>query len=460
MKRTKKVDVKRFLPFAAVAIFSLLWFFLLLFPEYRPWKFLLAVVSSTALLTAVLKFKALREVLADGRFWVLALASSLTVILAKVAQVFNWFHLERCGDIYYLLFAGSLHGPLFKSFLRKDGKTFYTLLGINTLSVALATLNPFVTTAYAVSNLISSDIYARRRDSLSEIEAVVVGNGVYSTVLVGDFLIKAPEKVFLVPIFYPISVVTDIFILFGLQKLLDLLPFMFSDEKLEGMANLSNPLVEEMLLKAPGTYHHSVMVSLLSESLARKVGADPLITKVGAMFHDIGKLVNPQYFVENINGKNPHDELKPEVSAAIIKSHVTEGLTLAKKYHLPEEIIRFIPEHQGTKLIKYFYYKALKMNNGEVDEEKFRYAGPVPLSKETAIVMIADTVEAMVRALKQPTPDDIKKVVANALKQLVEEGQLSKSGLTADDLRKIEKYLIELMLSYYHERIKYPDEIK
>jgi putative nucleotidyltransferase with HDIG domain len=358
---------------------------------------------------------------------------------------------------YYLLFLGSFLGILGKVFLRK--KSIGVYLFFTSLTVFLASKNIFVTVGYALSNLMAADIYSQNRNTLSEIYALIVGNAIFAFLLMGYLLDKNPSSVWWAFVFYPPSVLTQIFLLFGLQKLLDLFPFMYSDEKLEKLANLSNPLIEEMMLRAPGTYHHSVMVSLLAESIAKKIGADPILVRVGAMFHDIGKLINPQYFIENVNGENPHAKLKPEVSASIIKNHVEEGLELAKKYNLPEEIIRFIPEHQGTKLIKYFYYKALR-ENGKADINKFRYSGPVPQSKETAIVMIADTVEAMVRALKNPTPDDIRATIKKALNILTEEGQLNRANLTEAELKKIEKTLEEQILSYYHERIKYPERPK
>jgi putative nucleotidyltransferase with HDIG domain len=456
-KKPKRLKVEHLAPAGLFLFLSLLWGFLLNFP--KPTPFGLAAALALAGLTTFIfyKEKALREILKEGGFWILAVASGLTVAVAKLGAAFNWFHLKECESFYYLLFVGAIHGPLFKTFLRRRREAFYALLGLNAVAVALASLNPFVAVAYLISNLVAADIYASRRDDMAKLLAVLAGNAIFAAVLAGHLLLKNPGGLVYLLLFYAVSTLTGAFLLFGLQKLIDLIPFMFSDEKLEAIANLSNPLVEEMLLKAPGTYHHSVMVSLLSESLAKKLGADPLITKVGAMFHDIGKLINPQYFIENLNGKNPHDELKPEVSASIIKSHVSEGIALARKYHLPEEIVRFIPEHQGTKLIKYFYHKALEQN-GEADEERFRYPGPVPTSKETAIVMIADTVEAMVRALKNPTHEEIKRTVEKALELLTEEGQLEKSGLTRKELEKIKKHLSELLISYYHERIKYPEK--
>ena len=379
------------------------------------------------------------------------------VILSFFLTLWDPLNLAPYRESYYLFFVGSAAGVLGKTFLRK--KSVYPLLFLSGTTLFLASLNVFVFVGYTLGNFISADIYGKQRDTLSEIQAVAAGNAIFTAVLSGYWLLVEPVGLWKTLIYYPLSVVFETFLLFGFQKLLDLLPYMYSDEKLEKLANLSNPLIEEMMLRAPGTYHHSVMVSLLSETLARKLGADPLLTRVGAMFHDIGKLINPHYFIENVNGENPHKNLKPEVSATIIKNHVEEGLKLAKKYNLPEEVTQFIPEHQGTKLIKYFYYKALE-ENPQTDEKKFRYSGPIPQSKETAIVMIADTVEAMVRALKKPTAEDIKRTIKRAINLLKEEKQLQNSTLSEDELKKIEELLSELLTSYYHERIKYPEKPK
>lgn len=355
---------------------------------------------------------------------------------------------------YYLIFLGSSVGILSKTFLRRESIIGNLLL--TSIGVFLATLNVFILIGFLLGNIVAADIYEHKRDTTSILKATALGNAIFCFSEIGYWIQIDPLNLWRILYIYPLSVVSVIYHIFGLQKLLDLLPFMYSDEKLEKLANLSNPLLEEMMIRAPGTYHHSVMVSLLAETIARKLGADALLTRVGAMFHDIGKMVNPLYFIENANGKNYHEGLKPEVSASIIKSHVEEGIALARKYNLPEEIISFIPEHQGTKLIGFFYHKALK-ENPKVDESIFRYEGPIPQSKETAIVMIADTVEAMVRALKNPTKEDIEKTVKKAIKTLLEEGQLKDSQLSPEELKKIEELLKELLISYYHKRVKYPE---
>ena len=386
-----------------------------------------------------------------------ATLNGIFTLLIGIATFLKWrdpLCLGEYADAYYLIFVGSSVGILSKAFVRRGG--IGNILLLSGITLLLASPNIFLLVGFLLGNFVAADIYGHRRDTPSILKAALVGNGIFTAVATGYWIEVAPRGLWKLLYIYPLSVISVIFHIFGLQKLIDLLPFMYSDEKLEKLANLSNPLLEEMMIRAPGTYHHSVMVALLAETVARKLGADALLTRVGAMFHDIGKMVNPIYFIENANGKNYHKGLKPEVSASIIKSHVDEGIALARKYKFPEEVIDFIPEHQGTKLIRFFYHKALE-ENPSVDEKKFRYSGPIPQSKETAIVMIADTVEAMVRTLKNPTKEEIRKTVKRAVENLLEEGQLKDSKLTDEELRKIEELLTELLISHYHERVRYPE---
>jgi len=440
-----------------IAIYPTVWGFLVAFNSGGLFIAIsLFLLSLLSLYTFIRVFK-LTEYFNDYVLATLNINCLGLILLAHFTTYSDPFNFEPLKELYFLFLSGAFCGVLFKNFLRN--RSLYIPIFLGSLTLLLATFNVFISVGYFMANLVSADIYGKERDTLSEIKAVALGNAVFTFLLTGYWIQTNPEGLYKISIYYPLSVLFGTFLLFGFQKLLDLLPYMYSDEKLEKLANITNPLIEEMMLRAPGTYHHSVMVSLLAESLAKKVGADPLLTKVGAMFHDIGKLVNPQYFIENVNGENPHKGLKPEVSVAIIKNHVEEGIALAKKYNLPKEIVKFIPEHQGTKLIKYFYYKALE-ENPNVERSRFQYAGPIPQSKETAIVMIADTVEAMVRALKNPTPEDVKKTVKRALEMLKEEGQLEAAGLTEKDIKKIEKTLVDLIMSYYHERIKYSEKPK
>jgi putative nucleotidyltransferase with HDIG domain len=223
----------------------------------------------------------------------------------------------------------------------------------------------------------------------------------------------------------------------------------------------THPLLRELLLKAPGTYHHSLMVGNLAEQAAQAVGANPLLARVGAYYHDIGKMLRPYFFAENqTEGENPHDRLDPETSARIITSHVPDGLQLARKYGLPSDIQDFIPQHHGTARSSYFYRRACEQDNGshQTDEKHFRYPGPRPRSREAAILMLADESEAASRANRPRSVDEIEDLVEGLLRARVEDGQLDDSELTLRDLQKVKETFVNVLQGIYHPRIKYPED--
>ncbi|WP_158508763.1 HD family phosphohydrolase [Thermosulfidibacter takaii] len=232
-----------------------------------------------------------------------------------------------------------------------------------------------------------------------------------------------------------------------------------TDLTLLELANLDHPLLRALLEKAPGTYNHSMYVGILAESAANAVGANPILAKVGGYFHDIGKLKNPKYFVENTMGLSMHTKLSPNMSRLIIISHVKDGVELGLKYKLPKCVIDIIEQHHGTSLISYFYHKAKKMGE-DVDESLYRYPGPKPRSKEAAIVMLADCVEAAVRSLDEPTPSKIKNLVSSIINNIFMDGQLDECDLTFKDVRAIQEVFVKMLISLYHKRVKYPDQEK
>ncbi len=233
--------------------------------------------------------------------------------------------------------------------------------------------------------------------------------------------------------------------------------------KLLDLANPSNKLLRRLVLEAPGTYHHSLIVANLAETAAYDIGANSLLSKVGGYYHDIGKLRFPDYFSENIIGENPHDHMSPLDSVAVLKEHVSYGLELAKEYRLPANIVRFIAEHHGNTMMKFFYYKALKLYpDEEINESDYRYGNDIPSSKETAIVMLADTAEAAVRSMI-PTGKPMSEVQAfvdELIKDKLNDGQLRLSNLTLTDLDNISKSFMKVFKGMYHERIPYPKAAK
>ena len=226
----------------------------------------------------------------------------------------------------------------------------------------------------------------------------------------------------------------------------------------------THPLLRQLLLKAPGTYHHAILVGNMAEEAADRIGADALLARVGAYYHDVGKTVQPFYFAENrVGDVNPHDLLDPTTSAQIILSHVDDGLALAEKYRLPSAIRSFIPEHHGTGLTLAFYRLAVAAagNDGqEVREEDFRYSGPKPQSRETALVMLADSCEARVRSAQPGSPEEIEKIVRETIDNKVAEGQLDECDLTLRDLEAIRAAFFDTQRGIFHPRVKYPEPVK
>jgi len=222
------------------------------------------------------------------------------------------------------------------------------------------------------------------------------------------------------------------------------------------LAQLSHPLLRELQEKAPGTFHHSVIVGNLAERAADLTGADSLLVRAGCYFHDIGKIANPSYYIENqLGGENPHDKLAPADSARVVAQHVRAGRELVARYRLPSRVRAFIPEHHGTRLVTYFFRKA-SAADPSVDAEKFRYPGPRPQSKETAIVMLADSVEAVVRSSRDRSPEKIDSLVDGVIAERVAEGQLEECDLTLRDLKVIAESFKATLRGVYHPRIEYP----
>lgn len=246
----------------------------------------------------------------------------------------------------------------------------------------------------------------------------------------------------------------------GLLPLLEYLFGITTTIKLLEISNQSEPLIKKLLLEAPGTYHHSVIVGNLAEAAAEAVGEDPLLCRVGAYYHDIGKLRRPYFFIENqLGAENPHDKLSPNLSALIILSHVKDGIELAKLHKLPEPIQEIISQHHGTSIIKYFYHRAKQSENEKPMEEDFRYPGPRPLTKSAAIVMLADSVEAAARTIQKPTPAKIETLVNQIVHGILQDGQLDDSPLSLRNINDIIQTFTRLLTGIYHHRIEYPEQI-
>lgn len=271
----------------------------------------------------------------------------------------------------------------------------------------------------------------------------------------------------------PMDRFTDLTIFVAINSVLLLLayPALWIFERMFGvttdltlleLSDTNRPLLKELSMKAPGTFNHVLQVANLAETAAASIGANALLTRVGALYHDIGKMVKPEYFVENQrSGVNPHDGLKPRMSALIIASHVKEGIDIARRNRIPREVEDFIPMHHGTTRIEYFYQRALKQHKDTdppVQESEFRYPGPRPRSKETSILMLADGVEAASRTLENPTHKRLEGLIDSMVEARREDGQLDETDLTFAELRTIKQALLGVLTGIYHVRVKYPED--
>ncbi len=231
-----------------------------------------------------------------------------------------------------------------------------------------------------------------------------------------------------------------------------------SDVTLMELSDTNSPLLRDLATKTPGTFQHSIQVANLAENAIQKIGGNPLLVRTGALYHDIGKMESPQYFIENqISGYNPHDDIEPEESGEIIINHVINGIELAKKHNLPEVLIDFIRTHHGTSMVKYFYYKA-KENEGNnpVDEKEFTYPGPIPFSKETAVLMMADACEAASRSLKEYSSESVSNLIDSLIEGQANEGQFQNADITYKDITLIKGIFKKMIMNIYHVRIEYP----
>jgi putative nucleotidyltransferase with HDIG domain len=258
-------------------------------------------------------------------------------------------------------------------------------------------------------------------------------------------------------VFFTLATYPFIYIIERIFRIVSDLTYM---ELLDG----DHPLLKDLAVKAPGTYQHSLQVATLAEEAAKKIGANALQVHAAALFHDIGKIFQPEYFTENrADGPSPHLQLDPEKSAEIIISHVTLGEKLARDYKLPEEIIDFIRTHHGYSRVEFFYHKYLKAQpdatgNGAV-ERLFRYPGPLPTTKEQSIVMIADSCEAAARSLDNPTKEALEALIERIVTAKINDNQLILASLTFRDLTIIKREILRILVSVYHSRVKYPDQL-
>lgn len=303
---------------------------------------------------------------------------------------------------------------------------------------------------------------ATQRSSLTRAGLLIAGVNVLSITAFGLIDRNSAEIILQNYLWGILNGITSVILTLGILPFLESFFDITSSFKLMELSNPNQPLLKQLLVEAPGTYHHSVVVGNLAEAAADEIGANSLLARVGAYYHDVGKLKRPYFFAENQEAyKNIHDELEPSLSALVIASHVKDGIDMARKYKLPKKIVDIINQHHGTGLISYFYHRALQTNedkSSEVDEESYRYSGPKPQSKEAGIILLADMLEAEARTLSNPTASRIKNLTQNVINKNLINGQLDDCNLTLRELNRIKDVFARILTGMFHNRVEYPDE--
>jgi putative nucleotidyltransferase with HDIG domain len=368
----------------------------------------------------------------------------------------SYFLIRKGLPIYYIPFstASMLSTLLF-------GSLEVSLLISLSCAIAVAPLSAYpmqVIIFFLISSIISSILVhdARKRNTIIRAGLITGTAQIMTLVFIEHFWIGLPSRYLTLLLN---GIISSIIVL-GVLPVFEYLFNTATNISLLELADFHHPLLQRMSQEAPGTYHHSLIVGNLSETACRAVGANALLARIGAYYHDIGKLQKPEYFSENQDKEeSKHSKLAPSMSKLVIMNHVKEGSDLAKKYGLNPALVDFIEQHHGNSLVYYFYRKALENleEDQEVKEEGFRYPGPKPNSKETAIVLLADSVEAAARALKEPNASKIEELVHKVINNKFIDGQLDECELTLKDLEKISAVFIKLLCGIYHNRTSYPE---
>lgn len=392
----------------------------------------------------------------------LALVSSLIILVSFFA--FMSMRLKVNSPIEYLIFisvASILLTIIFDSRL-----AFYVIV-ITTYLVAAIRGGDYTIAFISFCGSVLA-IYSVRdiknRSQIFRSFFFILGGYIVAVLAVGLDRSEGITKIAINIAYIGVNAVMSPVIAYGLLIFYERVFKITTDLTLLELADFNQPLLRELSTKAPGTFHHSVVMGNLAEEAAASIGANRILARVGCYYHDIGKIAKPDFFVENqLERKNKHESLNPNLSARVIINHVKEGIEFAKKHKLPQEVIDFIPMHHGTTLVSFFYNKAkssVSPDREDVLDYIYRYPGPKPQTKETAIAMLADTTEAATKVIEDPTPKKLEDKIDEIIKKRFIEGELDECELTLRDLTRIKKSFLKILVGIYHQRIKYPDEKK
>ena len=413
-------------------------------PITRPWRRRLAMITITILGTLLAMRLALPALLPDDGQQALPYALPLSAVTISVAAI----GAPRFAAIVAIgigLFAGFI------------GATSSNLAGTE----FLGTLDALKLAMVYIAGGLAGAIMSERTSNLSQFLLAGLTVGITTMlVLLGFWLLEEPrttQTILWILLASTLNGIGSAIIALGIHILIPFMLRVTTRVQLMELTSMNHPLLRRLQEEAPGTYHHSTIVASIAERAADQIGADSLMVRVGAYYHDIGKLTQPEYFIENnISRENsPHDELPAEESAAIIRGHVIGGIELARRYRLPDVIRDFIPQHHGTRLITYFYHKAA--GEGTLDQAPFRYPGPLPQLAEHAMVMLADSCEATVRANQPLSNEQIETIVEQIFTERISEGQLDECDLSMNQLRKVADSFKSSLQAVHHPRIEYPE---
>ncbi len=383
------------------------------------------------------------------------------LMLAVFAAVMIGFYglVIRPYNISLYLYPAALTAMIFTITFNAQVALYFTvglslLVGALTGSNFFATLTVFIPASFSVYSVLR----VRTRVQIMRASLSIFAGMLLVILVQRQLTYQIDVTMFRELLFAGINSLATPLLTLGLLILIEFVFGTTTDLTLLELADLNRPLLKRLSLEAPGTYHHSILVGNLAEAAAESIQANPLLIRAGAYYHDIGKMKRRNYFVENQSGsRNIHDTLEPEESVRVLAAHVIDGLDLAKEYRLPEVIKEFIREHHGTGLMVYFYDKALKQRpEGAVSESEFRYPGPKPRSRETGILMLADSAEAATRSLEEPTPEEISEIVRDVVINKYRDEELDYCPLTFSDLSRIIDAFVPILQGIHHHRIRYP----
>ena len=430
-----------------------------------PWRTLFGNALLVILLMVVVLFYLFQQnkeiYQSAGHLYLLALIVILVIALAKAIVAVNSTQWPEFGALFGYMAPVAAAGMLIAILL--DSRLGVLIVAILSFLLMLMSNGQL---RFGIVGMISglTGIYSVSKLSKSgDLTRAGLYTGLASICAIGVMELSSST---------PLGIVITSAALFGITNgiissilTIGILPYLESTFRITSSVRLlelsypGNPLLKRLLTEAPGTYHHSILVGNLAEAAAEAIGGDSLLTRVGAYYHDVGKLKRPYFFIENqMNTDNPHDKIAPTLSTLILTFHVKDGVELAREYKLPEDIINIIEQHHGSGLCTYFYHKALENGQNEsVTEEEFRYEGPKPQTREAALVMLADSVEAAVRSLQNRTYNRMEGMVHRIVKDKLLDGQLDECDLTFKDLDVIASAFIQVLSGIFHARIEYPD---